>query len=60
MKLIVRAIKRFRRRHPISFRFVREGKEHVHKNPVKKPVAVPSLEEMRTLFRLSTKGEGEA
>ena len=36
---IIRAIKKFRRKHPVSFRLVRENKSHIHDNPVKKPKA---------------------
>jgi len=38
--VIIRAIRRFRRRFPVSFRLIREGKEHVHKNPPRRVVLV--------------------
>ena len=41
-KRISRMIKRFRRRFPISFRLIREDREHIHQNPVRKPTNVVS------------------
>jgi len=58
MKKIIRAIRNLRRRYPISFRLAKDRTEHIAKNPKKKPVVVPSLEEIRIL--LSTKEEAGA
>ena len=55
MKTIIRAIRKLRKRYPVSFRYVSDRTEHISKNPIRKPVALPSLEEIRTLL-----GEGEA